>query len=331
MPLHLAEFSREAFQGYIENLPPAKTRILERFMPIKPVYDIKFSYNVINGKYARTASITGFNAGAPLRTKQGLEKAFGEVAKVQHGFRLDEEELLRFNQPRSDEERQSVVEYIYDQTDELVEGVRDVEEWMRAQAIYTGKLQYNENDIKLDIDFGVPAGNKLKLVGSDAFSDHTNSQPLTVLQQMVQIYKNANKQKNPGEMHMSTAMLNDILANAQVKNHIYGSPTDARIVTRNQLQTLFESLGLPGFVINDDVVETNEGEVRLLPERRIVFLPNGTLGNLYQGITVENNYKPGMYVVTEIKETNPPMQAVYVGETIFPALAIPSAVAWIDA
>jgi|HigsolmetaAR201D_1030396.scaffolds.fasta_scaffold02652_9 Phage major capsid protein E len=331
MPLHLAEFSREAFQGYIENLPPAKTRILERFMPIKPVYDIKFSYNVINGKYARTASITGFNAGAPLRTKQGLEKAFGEVAKVQHGFRLDEEELLRFNQPRSDEEQQSVVEYIYDQTDELVEGVRDVEEWMRAQAIYTGKLQYNENDIKLDIDFGVPAGNKLTLVGSDAFSDHTNSQPLTVLQQMVQIYKNANKQKNPGEMHMSTAMLNDILANAQVKNHIYGSPTDARIVTRDQLQTLFESLGLPRFVINDDVVETNEGEVRLLPERRIVFLPNGTLGNLYQGITVENNYKPGMYVVTEIKETNPPMQAVYVGETIFPALAIPSAVAWIDA
>lgn len=331
MPLHLAEFSREAFQGYIENLPPAKTRILERFMPIKPVYDIKFSYNVINGKYARTASITGFNAGAPLRTKQGLEKAFGEVAKVQHGFRLDEEELLRFNQPRSDEEQQSVVEYIYDQTDELVEGVRDVEEWMRAQAIYTGKLQYNENDIKLDIDFGVPAGNKLTLVGSDAFSDHTNSQPLTVLQQMVQTYKNANKQKNPGEMHMSTAMLNDILANAQVKNHIYGSPTDARIVTRDQLQTLFESLGLPRFVINDDVVETNEGEVRLLPERRIVFLPNGTLGNLYQGITVENNYKPGMYVVTEIKETNPPMQAVYVGETIFPALAIPSAVAWIDA
>lgn len=331
MPLHLAEFSREAFQGYIENLPPAKTRILERFMPIKPVYDIKFSYNVINGKYARTASITGFNAGAPLRTKQGLEKAFGEVAKVQHGFRLDEEELLRFNQPRSDEEQQSVVEYIYDQTDELVEGVRDVEEWMRAQAIYTGKLQYNENDIKLDIDFGVPAGNKLTLVGSDAFSDHTNSQPLTVLQQMVQIYKSANKQKNPGEMHMSTAMLNDILANAQVKNHIYGSPTDARIVTRDQLQTLFESLGLPRFVINDDVVETNEGEVRLLPERRIVFLPNGTLGNLYQGITVENNYKPGMYVVTEIKETNPPMQAVYVGETIFPALAIPSAVAWIDA
>ncbi|MGR5914633.1 hypothetical protein ACT7DA_21210 [Bacillus pacificus] len=70
MPLHLDEFQREAFQGYIEDVPPARTRVLESLMPKKPIHDIKFSYNVINGVYAQMASITGFNAGAPLRDKR---------------------------------------------------------------------------------------------------------------------------------------------------------------------------------------------------------------------------------------------------------------------
>lgn len=330
MPLHESEFQREALQGFIENLPPSRDFILSRYMPLKPVFDTKFSYNIVNGKYARTASITGFNAGAPLRDKKGLEKAFGEVAKVQHSFRLDEEELIRFNKANDDAEIEQIKDYIYEETEDLIAGIEDVEEWMRAQAIYRGRLVYNEHDINLDIDFAVPAGNKLALTGEELFSN-PDAPVLDILQERVTAYKDANNQKDPGSLHMSGRMVNDLLKNTQIKNHIYGSPTDARIVTRDQLNSLFTSLGIPNFVINDDVVNTDEGIVRLLPERRIVFMPNEELGNLMQGITVENNYKPGRYVLPEIKETNPPQQAVFAGETIFPALAKPQAVAWIDA
>jgi hypothetical protein len=322
MPLHLSEFTREAFQGYIENLPPAKERILARFLPVKPIYDIKFSYNVINGVYARTASITGFNAGAPLRSKQGLEKAYGEVAKVQHGFRLDEEELLRFNQPRNDEEQAQVVEYVYDQTDELIEGIRDIEEWMRAQAVYTGALVYDQNDIKLNIPFDLPA----RITPGTAWTNNATATPLTDLQSAVDVYKTNNKQKEPGEMHVSTQVLNNLLSNAQIKTHVYGSPTDSRIVTRVQLQELFVALGLPKFVIQDEVVNVSGTDERLLPIRTLALLPSEAVGKTYQGITVENNYKPGMYVLPEIQETNPPMQAVYVGETVFPAIERTSAI-----
>lgn len=330
MPLHESEFQREALQGYIENLPPQRVGLLNRFMPIKPIFDNKFSYNVITGKYARTASITGFNAGAPLRDKQGLEKAFGEVAKVQHGFKLDEEELLRFNKARDDQEAELIKETIYDNTDDLMAGLDEIENWMRGQAIYRGGLQYSENDIVLDINFDVPASNKVGLAGAELFSN-PDAPVLDILSDMVQTYKKSNRQQNPGVMHMSSAMVNDLLKNTQVKNHVYGSATDARIVTRDQLNSLFTSLGIPRFEIDDDVVVTNNGEERLLPERRIVFLPNEEVGNLYQGITVENNYRPGRYIIPEIKETNPPQQAVFAGETVFPALAKPQAVAWLDA
>lgn len=328
MPLHLDEFQREAFQGYIEDVPPARTRVLASLMPSRPIHDIKFSYNVINGVYAQMAAITGFNAGAPLRDKKGLERLFGEVAKIQHGFKLDEEELLKFNKPRDDAERDEVIDYVYDQTDEMLEGVRDSEEYLRAQAIYQGKIEYKVDDVVITFDLDIPAANKV--TATKLWSDPAST-PLTDLQTLKKQYKKMNKQKTPAALHMSEALFSDLLTNNQIRLNVYGENTSsARVVTGEQVRTLFTALGLPPIVINDDIVGTDAGEVRLLPERRAVFVATD-LGKTFIGITVENNYKPGVYVVPEIKETNPPMQAVYVGETAFPALQKPNAVAWIDA
>lgn len=328
MPLHLDQFKAEQFLGYIENVPATKVYALEALMPNKNIFDIKFSYNVINGTYARTASIIGFNGVAPLRDKKGLEKMFGEVAKISHGFRLDEEELLRFNRPRSDEERDQAIEYVYDQTDELVEGVRDSKEWMRAQAIYKGTLTYAENDVKINVDFGIPAENKI--VPTKAWTDYAASTPLKDLQGAVKQFKKANKGKAPSVIHMSTDIEADLLQNASIKGQIYGSPTDARIVTQDQLKALFSSLSIPAYVINDDEVDNGAAQTeRLLPTRKVVLLGDG-LGLTMSGVTVEKNYKPGMYVVPVIKTTNPPSQEVYVGETVFPALQKPNAIVHLD-
>lgn len=324
MPLHLEEFKGEEFQGYIDNVPAERNYLLEPFMPDKNVYDIKFSYNVINRVYARTASITGFNAAAPLRDKDGLAKHFGEVAKVQHGFRVDEEELLRFNRPRSDEERQQAIDYVYDQTDNLVNGVRDVREWMRAQAIYKDNLVYAENDVRINVTFGIPAANKI--TAGTAWSATATATPLTDLQTAVARFKAANRGQAPAVIHISSAVVSELLMNEQIKAQLFGDPTDRRLVTQADIRTVFGALSLPDFVVNDDEIDNGEGLERLLPERRLVLLPAGEVGKTMKGVTVEKNYQPGTYVITEIKETNPPQQAVFVGETVFPALQRPSAV-----
>lgn len=328
MPLHLDQFKAEQFLGYIENVPATKVYALEALMPNKNIFDIKFSYNVINGAYARTASIIGFNGVAPLRDKKGLEKMFGEVAKISHGFRLDEEELLRFNRPRSDEERDQAIEYVYDQTDELVEGVRDSKEWMRAQAIYKGALTYSENDVKINVDFGIPAENKI--VPTKAWTDYALSTPLKDLQGAVKQFKKANKGKAPSVIHLSTDVEADLLQNASIKGQVYGSPTDTRIVTQDQLKALFSSLSIPAYIINDDEVDNGAAQTeRLLPVRKVAMLGDG-LGLTMSGVTVEKNYKPGMYVVPVITTTNPPSQEVYVGETVFPALQKPQSIVHLD-
>lgn len=314
MPLTLDEFQREEFQGYVENVPARRQYLLAPFMPDRPIFDVKFAYNVINQAYSRTASITGFNAGAPLRDKQGLAKAFGEVAKVQHGFRLDEEELLKFNRPRSDEERDQAVQYVYDQTDDLIQGVRDIEEWMRAQAIYNGRLVYNENDVVLDIDFGIAN----VITETTPWTGGTGT-PLADLQAAVKQFKDTNRGQMPRVMHMSSSVEFDLMRSTEIKNNLFGNPADTRIVTREMLRGLFNSLGLPPYEVNDEEMDNGDGIERLLPERRIVMLGD-QIGRTYFGPTVENNYRPGIYVVPEVKTTNPPSQAVFVGETVFPAI-----------
>jgi Phage major capsid protein E len=328
MPLHLEEFQGAEFQGYIDNVPAERSFLLETFMPAKNVFDIKFSYNVINRVYARTASITGFNASAPLRDKDGLARHFGEVAKVQHGFRVDEEELLRFNRPRSDEERAQAIEYVYDQTDNLVQGVRETKEWMRAQAIYKDNLVYEEDDVQINVTFGIPAENKI--AAGTAWTDRATSTPLEDIQEAVAQFKKQNRGQSPAVMHLSSTVVADLLLNEQIKAQLFGSPTDKRLVTKDDLRTVFSALTLPTFVEQDDEIDNGNGLERLLPERRIVFLPSGEVGKTMSGVTVEKNYQPGTYVITEIQETNPPQQKVFVGETVFPALQRPTAIVYLN-
>lgn len=325
MPLHLQEFQGEQFQGYVENVPIAKEYKLRNVLPNKTIKDINFSYNVINGKYGQAASITGFNASAPLRDKKDLQKAFGSVAKVQHGTRLDEEELLRFNRPRDDEEKNQAIDYVYDTTDDLIQGVYDVEEYMRAQAVYNGVLEYDddENDIHLNVDFGIPEGNKISV--TTAWSNSAST-PLEDIRAAVKQYQKENKRQKPRVMHMTSTTEAHLLNNDQIRVQVYGINNGQRLLTRNDISNVLTALGLPPYEINDDVIDVyGNGEVPLLEDNKVVFLGD-ELGNTYLGPTVEKNYQSGIYSVTEIKETNPPSQAVFIGETVFPAIKRPQSI-----
>lgn len=321
MPLHLEEFQRDEFQGYIESVPPKRVYALAKFFPNKPVFDTEFAYNVISGGYGQMASITGWDAEAPLRDKDTLARMTGELGKLQHKYRLTEKELLMFNRPRMEAEKKQAVDSVYDNTDKLVNGIYDREEWLRAKAVYVGALDYAENDVKIVVDFknGVNP-----TAVSKVWSDPTAT-ILEDLQTAVQQFKDANNGDAPVEIHMSSATEIEMLKNSQIKTMIYGNSTDGRIVTRDQVMALFNSLSIPPYVVVSTQVKGDAGTESLMPADTVVLLGED-LGHTLIGPTVENNYEPGIYVIPEIKETSPPSQIVHVGETVFPALERPLAV-----
>jgi hypothetical protein len=324
MPLHLDEFQRQEFQGYVETVPPKKNYALAKFFPNEEIFDVEFAYNVISGGYNVMASITGWDAGSPLRDKGTLARMTGELGKIHHGFHLTEKEMLSYNRPRMDAERKKVVDSIYNNTDKLITGIYDREEWFRARAVYTGAISYSENDVKIDVDF--KNGVNPTAVTKSWISDQT-ADILTDLKTAVQSFRDANGGANPVEMHISPAVETAFMKNAQLKTMVYGNSTDGRIITRDQVQALFGSLDLPPYtVITDTVVINNAGQTeKLIDDNRVVLLGDD-LGKTLIGPTAEKEYEPGIYVVPMIQETNPPKQEVYVGETCFPALERPSAV-----
>ncbi len=323
MPLHLDEFQREQLQGYIENIPVQREYLLRSIMPEVPTYDINFAFNVISGQYAEAASITGWNASAPLRDKKELEKAFGSVAKVQHGQRLDEVELLSFNRPRSDQERAQVIDYVYDTTDDLVTGVDDIEEYMRAQVIYKGILEYDddENDIHINVDFDIPEENRIDV--TTEWSDPAST-PLQDIQAAVKQYQDNNQRRKPAVMHMTSATEALLLQNEQIRTQIYGTNNGGKLLTQTDIKNALTALGLPSYEINDDVIVIGDDEIQLLEDGKVVLLGND-LGKTFAGPTVENNYSPGKFV-TPLIEENPPGQSVIIGKAVFPALQRPKSI-----
>lgn len=323
MPLHLDEFQQDQITAYVQTVPAQREYLLRNLMPQETEFDINFAYNVINGEYAKAASITGWNASAPLRDKRALSQAYGEVAKIQHSSRLDEKELLSFNRPRSEQEKAQVVEYVYNTTDDLNTGVDDTEEYLRAQAIYNGRLQHDdeENDVHIDVDFGIPEENKLSAATDWSESDST---PLTDIQEAVKQFKRKNQRRKPVVMHMTTATEADLLQNEQIRVQVYGNENGQRLLTKNDLANVFNALGLPPYQINDDVIVMDDGEQQLLEDGKVVFI-GSDIGATKIGPTVENGYSPGKYALPMI-ENNPPSQTMIVGEAAFPALRKPNAI-----
>lgn len=317
MVVQAPEFQPARLQAYVENLPPARTYPLAALMPDKKLNDINFAYNVINGTYAPAASITGFNASAPLRDKKAQEKAFGTVAKLHHSYFFDEVELLAYNKPRTPEERQQVIDDGLDETDVLSQGVDDLKEYLRAQAIYNGRVKYDNDaeEIHLDIELDVPEENKITVTTS--WTD-PGAKPLSDIQSAVKQFKKTNQRRKPQVMHMTSATEALLLQSEQIRVQVYGDSNGGRLLTPGDVQNAFAALRLPPYEINDDVIVIDGEEVQLLDDNKVVLIGE-KLGFTAIGPAAERGYTPGRFGYT-IEKQNPPSEQIIVGELAFPAL-----------
>lgn len=324
MVVQAPEFAPARLQAYVENVPAARSYLLEALMPDQNVNDINFSWNVVNGAYAPAASITGFNAAAPLRDKQAQSKAFGSVAKLQHSYFFDEVELFAYNKPRTPEERAQIVDQGLNYTDELVNGVRDTKEFLRAQAIYNGRVVYDnvKDDIHLDIAFPSTAGNRT--TATVGWADPT-SKPLTDLKAMVKQYQDTNQKRRPTGMHMTSETEAVLLSNAQIRTLVYGANSvEGQIVTPEQLQNVLRANRIPEYQLQDDVININGTDVQLLEDNKVVMFGAG-LGFTAVGPAAERDFTPGIFAITQAK-VNPPSEEIIVGQTAFPAFQRPTSV-----
>lgn len=307
-------------QTVIAETESQKERRLEKVFPEQPVFDKNAVYNVISDTAIKAGSIIGFDAETPIKTKPQLEKRVAELTKIANAYFYTEEELLRYNRPRAEQEQEQVIADVMQSIVNLSEGVEDTKEYLRASLVYAGRFDYEDpkSQVKISFDVDLPEGTKRNAPALD--SEDVN--PLQELIDQVEDYRDRNGMALPAYMVMNSKTLAKIKRNPNVAAQVYGENGAGKLVRNSDLEELFVELGLPELEVDDNysVIEGVSEDVKKqhMPDDTVVMHAE-QLGQTLIGPAVEADYAPEKYVRHLTTEDAPNAKTI-VGQVTIPVL-----------
>src|SRR5690625_5013387 len=172
---HIAELKQPALRGIVEEVNKAKLETQDEvlnFLPDEYTYDQEFAYNVIS-KTSQLGAMIGIGNEPPIRDKDAVARRMGELAKFGWKDIVTENELLKLHNPRNDGEFKSLVDSLVANGATIVSELRDRINVTKAQAIATGQVNYDDNNVKVAIDFteDMPAEHKIALTGANTWDN----------------------------------------------------------------------------------------------------------------------------------------------------------------
>jgi hypothetical protein len=171
-------------------------------------------------------------------------------------------------------------------------------EWIAIQAAFLGRVQYTEDNVQVDVDYGYEAAQKPVLSGTDLWSDHTNSTPITDMQ----TWKEERGEKGIilSRALTSQKIVSNLLQNMSIRHQYFGNPSGTATppqLNRSQLNTVLTDLELPMIATYDTQVRTENNALtggklafttaRFSPQNRFLMLPDGPLGDYLWAQTTE--------------------------------------------
>lgn len=288
--------------------------------PTEEVEDIEGVYDIIEQQVNVAASITGFNSGAPIRSKGQGKQAIAQLTKIQDAYHLDEKELYHYRNPRTSSEKQKVVDSVLMSTNELSDGVEKTKELLRASMAYNGRFDYEDprTETKISLDLDRPTENDL--TASEVWGTDTAT-PITDLQSAIEQYQATNGNKKPEIINMNSKTFTKLKRSGQIKLELFGDTNTPRIVKDDDFQSLLDSFGLPPIQIDDSEtaifqIDGTNKIVKHLEDDKVV-LRASVLGKTLSGPSVENDFAKGKFATTVISQ-DPVSEKTIVGEVALP-------------
>jgi hypothetical protein len=324
---HLEQFQRPALRGVVDETVQDRTNTLgDRFLPNAETFSTKFAYDIIkSNKYI--AAMIGHGAEAPVVDRNQVASMAGEMAKMGLKYIATEEELLALHQARTNAESEAMIDNLTFEGIQLVQAMQRRIDVIKMEALTKGSFNYKKHGVEVNVDFGIPAANKVALTaGSDW--DVADRDVIGDLLGWVQQYEDANGE-SPSVILMSREVQAKLLKNATIVNEAAGSGSGRTRVSVEELNSVLGGYGLPAVQVVTDrkvtvknVANGQDEVIEYFPVNRIVMLSEG-IGNFLLGPTVENDFAPGIVLTAE--DLRAPIRSVI--ETVaagFPAIEQPS-------
>lgn len=231
-----------------------------------------------------------FDTKATLRDRIGLEKVDTEMPFFREAMRVGEkerQELLRLMGSANADYYMPIVNRIYDDVTNLVNGARVVSERMIMQLLSTGTIDIEANRIAYQYDYQHPADHKETLVG-DAQWSNPDSNPIDDIRTWQDTVED-NTGVRPTRAICTRKTWNYLLTNKTIRLDMNPAGGQNIILTDSMLQQYLNSkLGLSVAVYNKKFATEVGGAAQLFfPDDVFTLIPEGNLGNLYYGTTPE--------------------------------------------
>lgn len=296
---------------------------LAQFLPNITVDDISVRFTKGNRGLTPLAEFRAYDSETAIAGGARGERVTVDMPPLGLKTRIGEEEQLR-SRNASPEVQLNTIESTAQKN---VRAVSDLMERARGQVLSTGVLTIDQDDFKATVDFGRdPAMNAV----AATLWDQTGAKILDDLEAWQSAYVDTNNGEEPAVALVSQKLIST-LARSDEFRALAKNSTDVSLVSVDFINDVLSSFGFPRLQKFDRKVRG----VRVLPENKIVFLPESPesgLGSSTWGVTLEADKptygiaeedRPGIVVGTY--ETEDP-EATWVRSTAIgmPILANPN-------
>lgn len=228
--------------------------------------------------------VSAFDATAIPRPRIGFEKLSADMPYFKESKYIDEElrqELNMVLETGNQAYIDTVMNKIFDDEIELLEGAAASRERMRMMALTTGVVSMMANGQTFAFDYGVThKGN-----AAVSWSDHSNSDPIEDIRQAME------KVNDDTGATITRAMCDrkvwrDLRANEKIKKEIYVLTNGAGAISDAKLrQYIMDELGLDVRVNTKRYKDESGAATPFMPGKTFAMFPDGALGKTWFGTT----------------------------------------------
>lgn len=275
-----------------------------------------------------------FDAKATLRDRIGLSKVETEMPFFREGMRIGEkerQEILRLMSSTNSQYLMPVINRIYDDATNLVNGARVISERMIMQLLASGKIEIVANRVPYQYDYQMPTGHQETLTGTAQWSD-PDSNPVDDIRTWQDTVEDDTGVR-PTRAVCTRKTWNYLLQNKSIRLDMNPAGGQNIILTDSMLQQyIMSKLGITVAVYNKKFALEVGGAAQLFyPDDYFTLIPEGNLGNTWYGTTPEEadlmsggtsaevQIVDTGVAITTIKEPHPVNVETIVSEIVLPS------------
>lgn len=240
---------------------------------------------------------SAFDAQATYRDRIGVDKLETEMPFFREGFKIkekDRQDLLRLSEIR-DPYAQTIVNRVFDDTNQLVEGAMVATERERMSLLFPTNgvpgiaIKANGVDYTYNYDpASAWSSHYIVLTGTALWSAAATADPLADMENVKNLISAATG------TNLRYAIMNRTTFNAMIKTDVlknrYITSTGVTIahLTASELNKAFEDAAEMTVIVYDKQYKNESGTAaKFVPDGYVAVIPEGALGNTWYGTTPE--------------------------------------------